>query len=135
VEEDTAGAVDLAIPDETSPFLGHFFMSAESHHSTRVTNLSDSPDASEGDALSHWIAQLEERVRRSPREAVLVAFLVGGLLQVFAIRSLLINLVRLVLWLATPILFGFAAWRLYQSFEGKQSLHPPLIQKERTAKN
>jgi hypothetical protein len=47
-------------------------------------------------------------------------------LQVFAVRSLLINLVRLVLWLATPVLFGFAAWRLYQSLEGNKNLSPSI---------
>jgi hypothetical protein len=107
-------------------------MSAESHHATEATNLSAAADVSTGDAVSRWIEQLEERVRRSPREAVLVAFLVGGLLQVFAVRSLLINLVRLVLWLATPILFGFAAWRLYRSFEGDQNLRRSSIPRQRT---
>src|SRR6266446_9364559 len=104
-------------------------MSAEPHHATKATNLS-AADISGGDALSRWIAQLEERVRRSPREAVLVAFLVGGLLQVFAVRSLLINLVRLALSLATPILFGFAAWRLYESFEGNENLRRSSIRKQ-----
>jgi predicted alpha/beta hydrolase family esterase len=108
-------------------------MSAESHHVTKTASLSAAPDVSEEDAVSRWIAQLEEQVRRSPREAVLVAFLVGGLLQVFAVRSLLTNLVRLALWLATPILFGFAAWRLYQSFEGSENLRRSSIRKQRTA--
>jgi hypothetical protein len=108
-------------------------MSAESHHVTETADLSAAPHISEEDAVSRWIAQLEEQVRRSPREAVLVAFLVGGLLQVFAVRSLLINLVRLALWLATPILFGFAAWRLYQSFEGNDNLRQSSIRRQRTA--
>jgi predicted alpha/beta hydrolase family esterase len=108
-------------------------MSAESHHVTKTADLSAAPHVSEEDAVSRWIARLEEQVRRSPREAVLAAFLVGGLLQVFAVRSLLINLVRLALWLATPILFGFAAWRLYQSFEGNDNLRPSSIQRQRTA--
>ena len=108
-------------------------MSAESHHATKATNLSAATDISSGDAVSRWIAQLEERVRRSPREAILVAFLVGGLLQVFAVRSLLINLVRLVLWLATPVLFGLAAWRLYQSFEGNENLRRSSIPTQRAA--
>src|SRR6266481_2894713 len=108
-------------------------MSAESHHMTEPANLSAAAELSEGDALSRWIAQLEERVRRSPREAILVAFLVGGLLQVFAIRSLLINLVRLVLWLATPVLFGLAAWRLYQSFEGNANLRRSSMPTQRAA--
>lgn len=107
-------------------------MSAESHHVTKTADLSAAPDVSQEDAVSRWIAQLEEQVRRSPREAVLVAFLVGGLLQVFAVRSLLINLVRLALWLATPILFGFAAWRLYQSFEGNDNLRQSSIRRQRT---
>jgi len=95
-------------------------MSAETHHATN--DLSASTSIAEGDAVNRWITQLEERVRRSPREAILIAFLTGGLLQVFAVRTLLISLVRLVLWLATPVLFGFAAWRLYQSFEGNENL-------------
>ena len=108
-------------------------MSAESHQVTEAPNLSGTADISDGDVVSRWLAQLEERVRRSPREAVLIAFLVGGLLQVFAVRSLLINLVRVVLWLATPILFGVAAWRLYQSFEGNETLRQSSIQKHRAA--
>jgi hypothetical protein len=108
-------------------------MSAQSHHATKATNLSTAADISDGDAVSRWIAQLEERVRRSPREAILVAFLAGGLLQLFAVRSLLINLVRLVLWLATPVLFGFAAWRLYQSFEGNENLRRSSIPNQRAA--
>ena len=107
-------------------------MSAESHHATTATNLSATADISGEDAVSRWITQLEERVRRSPREAILIAFLAGGLLQVFAVRSLLINIVRLVLWLATPILFGVAAWRLYQSFEGNKGLRPSSIARQRT---
>ena len=108
-------------------------MSTESHHATKATTLSTAADISDGDAVSRWIAQLEERIRRSPREAILVAFLAGGLLQVFAVRSLLINLVRLALWLATPILFGFAAWRLYQSFEGNDNLRRSSIRRQQTA--
>src|SRR5258707_9673162 len=108
-------------------------MSAESHHATKATNLSTATDISSGDAVSRWIAQLEERVRRSPREAILVAFLVGGLLQVFAVRSLLINLMRLRLWLATPVLVGLAAWRLYQSFEGNETLRQSSISTLRAA--
>jgi predicted alpha/beta hydrolase family esterase len=107
-------------------------MSAESHHLTKTADLSAAPDVSAEDAVSRWITQLEEQIRRSPREAVLVAFLVGGLLQVFAVRSLLINLVRLALSLATPVLFGFAAWRLYQSFEGNDNLRRSSIRKQRT---
>ncbi|HEX3443622.1 MAG TPA: hypothetical protein VHS80_02835 [Chthoniobacterales bacterium] len=101
----------------------------------KTTNLPTAANTSGGDAVNRWLAELEERVRRSPREAVLIAFLVGGLLQVFAVRSLLINLVRLVLWLATPVLFGVAAWRLYQSFEGSQNLRQSSIPKQRTAAN
>jgi hypothetical protein len=89
-------------------------MSTESHPKTTVL-----PTAarSEEDFASRFMAQLEDRIRRSPLESVLVAFLIGGLLQVLAIRTLLLSLIRLVLWLATPFLFAFAAWRIYQTFE------------------
>jgi hypothetical protein len=86
-----------------------------------------------GDVASRFMTRLEERIRQSPREAVLVAFLIGGLLQVFAIRSLLLNLIRLVLWLATPFLFAFAAWRLYQAFEEGEHLRPSSFSRDRTA--
>jgi predicted alpha/beta hydrolase family esterase len=110
-------------------------MSAESHHLPTATNRPNASGIPEGDVVSRWMAELEERIRRSPREAVLVAFLVGGLLQVFAVRSLLLNLVRLVLWMATPILFGFAAWRLYQTFEGSESLRQSSLSRHRTPEN
>jgi hypothetical protein len=109
-------------------------MSAESHHITQATPLSSTNDASGADTVGRWIAQLEEQVRKSPSESILIAFLIGGLLQVFAVRSLLLNLVRLVLWLATPILFGFAAWRLYQSLEGSGNLRrSPFTEKRKAA--
>jgi len=108
-------------------------MSAESHHITQPTPLSTTNDESGADTVGRWIAQLEERVRKSPRESILIAFLVGGLLQVFAVRSLLLNLIRLALWLATPILFGFAAWRLYQSLEGSGNLRRASFTGKRAA--
>jgi hypothetical protein len=108
-------------------------MSAESHHITQATPLSSTNDASGADTVGRWIAQLEEQVRKSPSESILIAFLIGGLLQVFAVRSLLLNLVRLVLWLATPILFGFAAWRLYQSLEGSGNLRSSPFTEKRKA--
>jgi predicted alpha/beta hydrolase family esterase len=98
-------------------------MSTESH-SPKSTVRPTAASLPEGDVASRFMTRLEERIRQSPREAVLVAFLIGGLLQVFAIRSLLLNLIRLVLWLATPFLFAFAAWRLYQAFEGNENLRP-----------
>jgi predicted alpha/beta hydrolase family esterase len=108
-------------------------MSAESPRTTETADFSAAAHISDGDTVSRWVAQLEEQVRRSSREAILAAFLVGGLLQVFAVRNLLINLVRLVLLLATPVLFGFAAWRLYQSFEGNENLRRSSIVRQRTA--
>jgi hypothetical protein len=62
-----------------------------------------------------FFGRLDEKVRQSPREAVLIAFLAGALLQVFAVRHLVLTLARIVLWLATPVLFVFTAWRLFQS--------------------
>ena len=68
------------------------------------------------DVVSRWIGRMEDRVRNFPEESILISFLVGGLLQIGIIRALLLNLFRLVLVLASPLLFGFAVWRLYQSF-------------------
>jgi hypothetical protein len=36
------------------------------------------------------------------------------LLQVFAVRHLVLTAARVVLWLATPVLFVLTAWRLFQ---------------------
>lgn len=68
------------------------------------------------DIVQRWLARLEDRVRNFPEESILISFLVGGLLQIGVIRALLLNCFRLLLLLASPILFGFAVWRLYQSF-------------------
>ena len=68
------------------------------------------------DVVSRWIGRMEDRVGNFPEESILISFLVGGLLQIGIIRALLLNLFRLVLVLASPLLFGFAVWRLYQSF-------------------
>ena len=62
--------------------------------------------------MDDWIAQLEDQTRKFPREAILISFLLGALLQISAGHALLI---RLVLRLAAPIVVTFAAWRLYQS--------------------
>ena len=64
--------------------------------------------------VDRFFGRLDEKVRRSPREAVLIAFLAGALLQVFAVRHLVLTAARVILWLATPILFVLTAWRLFQ---------------------
>ena len=64
--------------------------------------------------VDRFFGRLDEKVRQSPREAVLVAFLAGALLQVFAVRHLVLTAARVILWLATPVLFVFTAWRLFQ---------------------
>ena len=68
--------------------------------------------------MDDWIAQLEDQTRKFPREAILISFLLGALLQIFAGHALLI---RLVLRLASPIVVTFAAWRLYQSVTSRSS--------------
>ena len=62
--------------------------------------------------MDEWIAQLEDQTRKFPREAILISFLAGALLQIFAGHALLS---RLVLKLASPIVVTFAAWRLLRS--------------------
>ena len=93
---------------------------AEAHPLDR-TNLPDGPPGPEGDITGRWIAQMEDQTRRFPRESLLISFLLGALLQISAGRGLLPKLVGLMLWLARPILFGFVAWRLYQSVAGRSS--------------
>ena len=68
------------------------------------------------DVVSRWIGRMEDRVRKFPEESILISVLVGGSLQMGVIRALLLTFFRLVLVLASPLLFGFAVWRLYQSF-------------------
>jgi hypothetical protein len=64
--------------------------------------------------MDRFFGRLDEKVRQSPREAVLIAFLAGALLQVFAVRHLVLTVARVILWLATPVLFVFTALRLFQ---------------------
>jgi hypothetical protein len=99
-------------------------MSTEPHHTEADPSGSDLPDGSpefEGNIAGHWIAPLEDQTRRFPRESIQISFLLGALLHIFASRGLLARLVGLILWLARPILFGFAAWRLYQSVTSRSS--------------
>ena len=90
-------------------------------HPLDWTNLPDGSPGPEGDITGRWIAQMEDQTRRFPRESLLISFLLGALLQISAGRGLLPKLVGLMLWLARPILFGFAAWPLYQSVAGRSS--------------
>ena len=62
--------------------------------------------------MDDWIAQLEDEARKFPREAILISFSVGSLLQIFAGHALLI---RSVLRLASPMVITFAAWQLYRA--------------------
>lgn len=68
--------------------------------------------------MDDWLAQLEDQTRKSPRKTILISFLAGAMLQVFAGHALLI---RLISKLASPIVITFAAWRLYQAIHSRQS--------------
>jgi hypothetical protein len=99
-------------------------MSTDLHHTETDPSKSDLPvgsPGSEGHITGQWIARLEDQTRRFPRESIQISFLLGALLQIFAGRGLLPKLVGSMLWLARPILFGFAAWRLYQLVAGRSS--------------
>lgn len=93
-------------------------MSTELHHTEAhaldKTGLPDGPSGREGDITGRWLARLEDQTRRFPRESLLISFLLGALLQIFAGRGLLPKLINLALRLVCPLLFGFASWRLYQ---------------------
>ena len=99
-------------------------MSTESHHTETDPSGSDLPvgsPGSEGNIAGHWIARLEDQTRRFPRESLQISFLLGALLHIFAGRGPLAKLLGLMLWLARPVLFGFAAWRLYQLVTSRSS--------------
>jgi len=99
-------------------------MSTELHHTEGDPSRSDSPagsPGSEGHITGHWIERLEDQMRRFPRESLQISFLLGALVQIFAGRGLLPKLVGLMLWLARPILVGFAALRLYQLVADRSS--------------
>jgi hypothetical protein len=87
-------------------------MSTEPHDTEADPSGSDLPvgsPGSEGNIAGHWIARLEDQTRRFPRESLQISFLLGAVLHIFAGRGLLAKLVGLMLWLARPVLFGFAA--------------------------
>jgi hypothetical protein len=56
--------------------------------------------------------QLEERVRQQPGLHLLMALLLGYLLQIIPFRSFLVLTVRLCLLLARPVVFVVCALRL-----------------------
>jgi hypothetical protein len=99
-------------------------MSTELHHTEADPGRNDLPTGSpgsEGDITGRWIEGLEDRARRFPRESLQISFLLGALLQTLGGRGLLPKLVGMMLWLARPILVGFAARRLYQLVAGRSS--------------
>ena len=63
------------------------------------------------DLTEAW-EQLEERTRRRPGPHLLVALLLGYLLQVIPFRSLLMLIVKLCLILARPVVFMVCALQL-----------------------
>jgi hypothetical protein len=67
------------------------------------------------------LAQLESRVRQAPRESILIAFLVGSLLQNHTIRTVVVSVLRLALWIAAPIMLALAGWKLFQSVDRSQN--------------
>jgi hypothetical protein len=56
--------------------------------------------------------QLEERVRQEPRQHLLIALVIGYLLQIIPFRRLLGVALKLCLILARPVLFLICAFRL-----------------------
>jgi hypothetical protein len=105
-------------------------MSATSSHVFTPDATAGSP-ASDDNPISRWMTQLEALIRRFPQKSVLISFLIGALLRFTIIRALLINLVRLILWLGGPALISFAAWRLYVLI--KEPKTSPLARSDLTA--
>ena len=67
--------------------------------------------------MDDWLAQLEDQIRKFPRETILISFLAGALLQIFADHTLL---TRLLLKVANPIVVSFAAWGLYRAVHSRR---------------
>jgi hypothetical protein len=81
-----------------------------------------------GDSMTErLLAQLETRVRQAPRESILIAFLVGSLLQNHAIRTVVVSVLRLALWIAAPIMLALAGWKLFQSVDRSQDSNREML--------
>jgi hypothetical protein len=65
---------------------------------------------------SQW-RDLEERMRAHPDTFILGSLALGFLIQILPIRTLIISIVRLTLFLAKPALVFWFGYRLYQWLE------------------
>lgn len=72
-------------------------------------------------------AELQDRVRRQPNQYVLIALLVGYLLQSLPVRAFLTLVLRLVLVLIKPTLVVLAGANLYRLISERQQQKPAIV--------
>jgi hypothetical protein len=72
-------------------------------------------------------AELQDRVRRQPNQYVLIALLVGYLLQSLPVRAFLTLVLRLALVLIKPALVVLAGANLYRLISECQQQKPTII--------
>jgi hypothetical protein len=72
-------------------------------------------------------AELEDRVRRQPNQYLLIALLLGYLLQSLPVRAFLTLVLRLVLVLIKPTLVVLAGANLYRLISERQQQQKPAI--------
>lgn len=72
-------------------------------------------------------AELEDRVRRQPNQYLLIALLLGYLIQSVPVRAFLSLILRLVLVLIKPALVVLAGAGLYRLISERQQQQPAVI--------
>ena len=72
-------------------------------------------------------AELEDRVRRQPNQYLLMALLLGYLIQSLPVRALLSLILRLLLVLIKPALVVLAGASLYRLISERQQQKPAVV--------
>jgi hypothetical protein len=72
-------------------------------------------------------AELEDRVRRQPNQYLMIALLLGYLIQSLPVRAFLSLVLRLVLVLIKPTLVVLAGANLYRLISERQQQKPAII--------
>jgi hypothetical protein len=72
-------------------------------------------------------AELEDRVRRQPNQYLLMALLLGYLIQSLPVRALLSLILRLLLVLIKPALVVLAGASLYRLISERQRQKPAIV--------
>ena len=77
--------------------------------------------------LGQMWAELEDRVRRQPNQYLLIALLLGYLIQSLPVRAFLSLVLRIALMLIKPALVVWAGAHLYRVISERQQQKPTSI--------